>query len=690
MKRPVCVWGTGALACLLIAAYLPPVVFWLPAAVLFAAGLVLSGFPRFRWWALCFVLSAVTAILLWQPVRHSQPGLQFAGSRAVVNGTVLFVNGRDPEGVTATVQADRANNTPADFRILISGIPDAVPGQRISASVLVESVADDRACYQYYADDIFVKGSYLRDFVSQGVEKGLRYRLYCLRKALCRVLLTTFDHETGGTLAAMTTGDRTTLAMPVYQRYQVAGIPHVLVVSGLHLMIFCGLGDISKSTLAIRIFHGIRGILMALFYMGLTGMQPSVMRAGVMVVFQCTGLMCGLPVDPLTDLALAGVLLSLVTPYAVCDITFQLSFCACLGVLWASEAFRRRCPAPEGNCPRRKALHGLRQQFVVACGAALFVLPVQLQYGMALRPMCVLSNLACFLLVGPVIRWGLLTAFVGLVPALYGASQIFALLAGGLTRLLNSIVAGMAAIPVGWAASGFLGLCIFAAVVSLMTLGTQLHWPAVKLMTAMACMLTVFVLGTGLYYRGSVTVTLLGNPKAPTVVVIQDRQAVVIYQDGPRVVNAVDVFLERNQVKKLQQVIHLRRSAKGECPVRGAANYSVSWDEEGKSMSLHPLPDVKVVFSSFAKGSAAAILCGKDIVWVYQGHPPKALRDAPLEYLVAGKTAPGGLSASPQVLTLSRMHPWLTRLPVSQKRWAPGQLTVRFWPKSQAEKASAP
>ena len=688
MKRPVWIWGTGTLACLLIAAYLPQAAFWLPAAILFFLGFIF-WVRSCRQWAVCCVLAGLLALLLYNPARLAMAGIQYRSRRVLLKGQVCQVTGREMDGYTAVVKVSRVNDRADSFRILCEGLPEAVPGQHIRVSVLVESLAGTPGCRQWYADDIFTKGTRPRDFLVTGLEKGLRYRLYCYQKRLSGVLLAALQDETGGTLAAMTVGDRTALAPAVSRDYRAAGLPHVLVVSGLHLMIFCGLGDISKSTIYVRVFHGLRGMVLALFYMGLTGLQPSVLRAGVMAVFQCVGLLCTVPVDPLTSLALSGVLLSFVTPWAVCDIAFQLSACACLGVLWAADRFERGFPPPMGQSPARKCWRSLCQQLAVSCGAALFVLPVQLGHGLALRPLGIITNLACFLLVGPVIRWGIFAAVVACIPGLRGAAQLFLLAAGCLTRLLNAIAAGFAAFSIGWQAAGFLAVLLFGTVAGLAALGTRFFWPAAAGAALSACLMAGLVLGVSAWQQGSVTVTLLGDAKTPSVVVMQDGEALVVYQGGRGTASAIREFLACHQVSTIRQVVDLRPAGESECPLSGQQTYSLLWDEAFELTPLHPLSDVTLVYSRFETGGAAAVICGKTVVWIYQGRVPAGLGAASIAYLAAGQTHPGPLQDSPCVLTLTPDHPWLAGIPASRVRCAAGQLTIRLWPRSQAEKVSA-
>lgn len=72
----------------------------------------------------------------------------------------------------------------------------------------------------------------------------------------------------------------------------------------------------------------------------LTGLPISVLRAGIVFLLVLLGDWFYQPIDLLTLTGAAAVLLGLQNPYAPCDIGFQLSFCAVLGVQ-ASVALTR-------------------------------------------------------------------------------------------------------------------------------------------------------------------------------------------------------------------------------------------------------------------------------------------------------------------------------------------------------------
>ena len=123
----------------------------------------------------------------------------------------------------------------------------------------------------------------------------------------------------------MLLGDKAALPDTVQDIFRAAGISHLLAVSGLHLALLCGLFSFGRRRRFCRPLILARAAV-AVFYMLLTGLPISVLRAGIVFLLVLLGDWFYQPIDLLTLTGAAAVLLGLQNPYAPCDIGFQLSF----------------------------------------------------------------------------------------------------------------------------------------------------------------------------------------------------------------------------------------------------------------------------------------------------------------------------------------------------------------------------
>ena len=173
----------------------------------------------------------------------------------------------------------------------------------------------------------------------QGVAKmsridRMRLRFLLLRqKLLSRYRQSVTEEEVYGVLAAMTLGDRSALTAEVRDTYSVTGASHVLALSGLHLGIIYML--LTRLTFGRRRFWmGQVALILCIWaFAFLTGLSPSIVRSATMLSVYAVFSVGGRGRSSLNLLAFAAILILMVSPSALFDIGFQLSFMAVLSIL---------------------------------------------------------------------------------------------------------------------------------------------------------------------------------------------------------------------------------------------------------------------------------------------------------------------------------------------------------------------
>jgi competence protein ComEC len=148
---------------------------------------------------------------------------------------------------------------------------------------------------------------------------------------------------------------------------QRTGSVHLLSVSGLHVGLVAGFLNLILGWCGLP--RRIRALPIAAaigFYALLSGLEPPVLRAGLMLLF-CFAVERA---EPAARLFLAGLLLLLADPYNLFDLGFQLSFAATLGLVWLFPALRDAIPA--SNRWRR----WVRDCLLFAVAAQLPLIPI--------------------------------------------------------------------------------------------------------------------------------------------------------------------------------------------------------------------------------------------------------------------------------------------------------------------------
>ena len=279
--------------------------------------------------------------------------------------------------------------------------------------------------------------------------------------------------STSALLQAMLLGHREHLPDALRVLYRDTGAAHVLALSGLHLSIVFGLLEcfmIRLLTGAWRYVMGILALMLVWGYALLTGFPVSLCRAAVMVSVFLVAQMRLSGTDGWHSLSLAALLILWMSPSSLCDIGFQLSFSAIVGIL----LFYR--PLRNVFAPMSRPLMWLLSGWCVSLAAQMGTMPLLLLWfhrmawlGLLLSPLYIL--LATLLI--------------------YFALILIPVWAFGGGRLLCWLLERIADLQHG----------IMSAVISLTpSSSAQVHWTFQHLVLAYAAMLCLLPLLDALRY----------------------------------------------------------------------------------------------------------------------------------------------------------------------------------------------
>jgi competence protein ComEC len=161
----------------------------------------------------------------------------------------------------------------------------------------------------------------------------------------------------GPIAAALITGERSAIDDETLAAYRDSSLAHLLSISGLH-MVLAGFGVFGAIRIALLLTPGIGlrapvkkiaavGALAAsLFYLLLSGAATPTVRAFIMIALVFGAMICDRPGLTLRPVALAALLILIVTPESVLDVSFQMSFAAVVALVAAFEWWNTRARDP--------------------------------------------------------------------------------------------------------------------------------------------------------------------------------------------------------------------------------------------------------------------------------------------------------------------------------------------------------
>ena len=367
----------------------------------------------------------------------------------------------------------------------------------------------------------------------------------------------------------MLLGDKAALPDTVQDTFRAAGISHLLAVSGLHLALLCGLFSFGRRRRFYWPLILVRAAV-AVFYMLLTGLPISVLRAGIVFLLVLLGDWFYQPIDLLTLTGAAAVLLGLQNPYAPCDIGFQLSFCAVLGVqasvaltLW-EEAHIPGQDAEGWQAQLRRAGLTVLSTVQTAALASLATLPVLVAQGLTTSGVGVLANLLTVWMLQPALVLGLVVLALQIVAIPLAIAAPLAHMASFLLavwlRIFYALASWCAALPL---ARLYLPREYTLLVLVLLGILALVYYAAGRfrwfLPAGVVCAAVAIVLGVQMQ-KGVVTMALVGTAGNPAVVCVQDGQAVVLFRGGEANLRAVRSYLADHGAAEQVLTVDLRRS----------------------------------------------------------------------------------------------------------------------------------
>lgn len=141
---------------------------------------------------------------------------------------------------------------------------------------------------------------------------------------------------------AMLFGDTSVLHEDLKDSFRATGIAHLLAVSGLHVSIIILLFGFVLKKLKVGVkLNLIISAVFLLFYCYLCNFSVSVIRASLMALFSLYALLRGKAYDNLSVLSLIAVVVLLINPLEMFNVSFVLSFSAVLSIILMAGPLKR-------------------------------------------------------------------------------------------------------------------------------------------------------------------------------------------------------------------------------------------------------------------------------------------------------------------------------------------------------------
>jgi competence protein ComEC len=280
-----------------------------------------------------------------------------------------------------------------------------------------------------------------------------------LRDAIDARIRAAIPGDKGAIASALITGKRDAISASTNEAMYISSLAHVLSISGYHMAVVAGVVFFAIRA-GLALFPAIAGrypikkwaafaaLLIAAFYLVLSGAEVATQRAFIMTAIVLIGVIFDRPALTLRTICVAALVLLAISPEAIVHPSFQMSFAATLALI---AVYERGMPwlsaEPKTSLAARIALWGGREIFalVLASLVAGFATTLFAAYHFhRLAPYGVLANL---LAMPAVSIWVMPAGLLALLLLPFGFDRPFWLLMGEGIEWLVVVATWVASLP---------------------------------------------------------------------------------------------------------------------------------------------------------------------------------------------------------------------------------------------------
>lgn len=225
-----------------------------------------------------------------------------------------------------------------------------------------------------------------------------------LRQAAISRIVEILPQPAASIASGMLVGDSSYLKQKVYEKIKIAGIAHVIAISGMHMVVvvsiiffvfrwLCGLSHYISLRFDAKKVAAIISIIGSLFYLILAGNPVSAQRAYIMSSLVLLAIVLNRRSQAMHSLAISCTILLLLTPESLLNPSLQMSVAACFGLIWSYSFFHNSITPPKPNQLLAKWIHYMLNISFSTFVAGIFTAPFIIYHFHQFSTYSLLANL---------------------------------------------------------------------------------------------------------------------------------------------------------------------------------------------------------------------------------------------------------------------------------------------------------
>ena len=286
-----------------------------------------------------------------------------------IEATEITVNGRLRYRISLETTKDpEIRRPPAIVRLTAkAGTVALKPGMRVTGRARLAPPSGPALpggydfAYQAFFDGIGAYGFFFEPPETVSAETGaqetvsgnVRHAIRTLRENAASRIRSVLSGDAGGIAAALTVSDRSGISDETVDALRATGLAHILAISGLHMALAAGtlyvtfrrllaLSPRLTEAFPVKKLAAGAALLSAFAYLVLSGASVPTQRAFIMLAVMLGAVLIDRPALTMRNVALAAIIIILISPSAVSGPGFQMSFAATAALIAAYAAWPRR------------------------------------------------------------------------------------------------------------------------------------------------------------------------------------------------------------------------------------------------------------------------------------------------------------------------------------------------------------
>lgn len=207
-----------------------------------------------------------------------------------------------------------------------------------------------------------------------------------------------------GIFNGLVLGDTSQIEETIKENFSIAGISHILAVSGMHVMYLIYAVNIIFKKFIGRKNTDIITIFIIVFYIFITNFSLSIIRAGFMAILLILSKLLNRKNDFLTTISISLFIILIYNPYLIENLSVQLSYGATFGIVFLNKYFL-------------KILSNIKFKNTISISLSVqtLILPIILFHLNTFNTYFLISNILLSLVISPIIILFFIISFLILI-----------------------------------------------------------------------------------------------------------------------------------------------------------------------------------------------------------------------------------------------------------------------------------